>query len=60
MQETLLRPAEDAPHRVYIETYGCQMNVADSEVVASIVGMAGYTATDDIDRADGFGNRVDL
>ena len=52
MQETLLRPAEDAPHRVYIETYGCQMNVADSEVVASIVGMAGYTATDDIDRAD--------
>lgn len=52
MQETPLRPAEDAPHRVYIETYGCQMNVADSEVVASIVGMAGYTATEDIDRAD--------
>lgn len=52
MQETTLRPAEDAPHRVYIETYGCQMNVADSEVVASIVGMAGYTATDDIDHAD--------
>lgn len=37
---------------VFIETYGCQMNVADSEVVASILGMAGYTLTDDITDAD--------
>lgn len=37
---------------LYIETYGCQMNVADSEVVASIMGMAGYDVTDSIDRAD--------
>ncbi len=37
---------------LYIETYGCQMNVADSEVVASIMEMAGYTLTDSIDRAD--------
>lgn len=38
--------------QLYIETYGCQMNVADSEVVASIMQMAGYEQTDDIDNAD--------
>ncbi len=38
--------------KLYIETYGCQMNVADSEVVASILGMAGYELTDDIEDAD--------
>ena len=38
--------------KLYIETYGCQMNVADSEVIASIAGMAGYGMTDDIDAAD--------
>ena len=32
------------PKKYYIETYGCQMNVADSEVVASILGEAGYEA----------------
>ena len=37
---------------LFIETYGCQMNVADSEVVASIMGMAGYAITDDIEYAD--------
>lgn len=37
---------------LYIETYGCQMNVADSEVVAAIAGMAGYSITDSIDGAD--------
>lgn len=43
--------AENAP-RLFIETYGCQMNVADSEVVASILGMAGYETADDIADAD--------
>ena len=38
--------------RLYIETYGCQMNVADSEVVASIMGMAGYELADSVDDAD--------
>lgn len=38
--------------KLFIETYGCQMNVADSEVIASVMQMAGYTATDDIDQAD--------
>ena len=28
--------------KLFIETYGCQMNVADSEVVASVMKMAGY------------------
>lgn len=35
--------------RLYIETYGCQMNVADSEVVGSIMDMAGYCLTDTLD-----------
>ena len=35
-----------------IETYGCQMNVADSEVVASIMGMAGYEVCEDLEAAD--------
>ena len=39
-------------HKLYIETYGCQMNVADSEVVASIMEMDGYTLTDNIADAD--------
>ena len=37
--------------KVRIETYGCQMNVADSEVVASVLGMAGYEPTDNDDEA---------
>ncbi len=38
--------------KLYIETYGCQMNVADSEVVASILGMDGYSLTEEIADAD--------
>ena len=38
--------------KLFIETYGCQMNVADSEVVASVMGMAGYELCEDIDTAD--------
>lgn len=38
--------------RLYIETYGCQMNVADSEVVAAVMATDGYEVTDDIDVAD--------
>ena len=37
---------------LYIETYGCQMNVADSEVVASIMQMAGYEVCDALEEAD--------
>ena len=38
--------------KLLIETYGCQMNVADSEVVASVMRMAGYEPCEDIDQAD--------
>ena len=38
--------------KLYIETYGCQMNVADSEVVASVMQMAGYETTENLDEAD--------
>ena len=38
--------------KLYIETYGCQMNVADSEVVASVMQMAGYEPTESLDEAD--------
>lgn len=38
--------------KLFIETYGCQMNVADSEVVASVMKMADYDMCDQIDEAD--------
>ena len=38
--------------KLYIETYGCQMNVADSEVVASIMETIGYEQTADASEAD--------
>ncbi|WP_218919086.1 tRNA (N6-isopentenyl adenosine(37)-C2)-methylthiotransferase MiaB [Prevotella intermedia] len=38
--------------KLYIETYGCQMNVADSEVVASVMKMAGYDVCEKEDEAD--------
>ena len=40
------------PKKLFLETYGCQMNVADSEVVASVMQMAGYGTTDDLECAD--------
>ena len=38
--------------KLYIETYGCQMNVADSEVVASVMQMAGYETTENLEEAN--------
>ena len=38
--------------KLYMETYGCQMNVADSEVVASVMQTGGYVLTDRIEEAD--------
>lgn len=38
--------------KLYIETYGCQMNIADTEVVASIMEMDGYSLTDKDSEAD--------
>jgi len=42
----------DIKRKLFIETYGCQMNVADTEVVASIMQMDGYSITEDIQDAD--------
>ena len=36
----------DGNKKLFIETYGCQMNVADSEVIASVMQMAGYSVAD--------------
>lgn len=38
--------------KLFIETYGCQMNVADSEVIASVMQMAGYSVADTLEEAD--------
>lgn len=38
--------------QIYIETYGCQMNVGDTEIVRSIMHGAGFEQTDDINKAD--------
>ena len=45
-------PYPPTPKRVYIETYGCQMNVADSELVGGILDRTGYTFTGDATDAD--------
>ena len=42
----------DSEKKLFIETYGCQMNVADSEVVASVMQMAGYGMAESLDEAD--------
>ena len=42
----------DTPRRVYVETYGCQMNVADSELVGGILNSRGYTFTGELADAD--------
>ncbi len=48
-----IRPITDpSKPKVYIETYGCQMNVNDSEVILSILQDAGYVLTEDIEQAD--------
>ena len=48
------RPAHEgvAAGRVYIETYGCQMNVADTEMALGLMADSGYTRTDDPALAD--------
>ena len=38
--------------KLYIESYGCQMNFSDSEIVASVLGNEGYSTTTNMDEAD--------
>ncbi len=44
--------AAENSKKLFLETYGCQMNVADSEVVASVMKMAGYEVTEDLEKSD--------
>lgn len=47
-----LRLSREGGGKVYIETYGCQMNTLDGEIVISIMESVGYAHTDDIEQAD--------
>ena len=47
-----LRPIKGEGKRLFIETYGCQMNAGDSEIVVSIMQQEGYIYTDNIAEAD--------
>jgi predicted RNase H-like HicB family nuclease len=45
-------PNPTAPPRVYIETYGCQMNIADSQTVRAVMRQAGFASADRVEDAD--------
>ena len=47
-----LRPLTGNGRKLYIETYGCQMNVGDSEIVVSIMQQEGYRYTESLEEAD--------
>lgn len=47
-----LRPLQGVGKRLFIETYGCQMNAGDSEIVVSIMQQEGYRYTERIEEAD--------
>ena len=51
-ENTMLESTEKNSKKLYLESYGCQMNFADSEIVASIMNKNGYNTTDDIEEAD--------
>ena len=53
MTATDFKSAVDQENKkLFIETYGCQMNVADSEVIASVMQMAGYSVCETLEEAD--------
>lgn len=52
MRMNSLRPITGQGRKLYIETYGCQMNAADSEVVLSIMQKEGFVYTENIEQAD--------
>ena len=53
MTDTLVTPeVEPAPKRLFIKTYGCQMNVYDSERMADVLRPLGYAATETVEDAD--------
>ncbi|WP_300666001.1 tRNA (N6-isopentenyl adenosine(37)-C2)-methylthiotransferase MiaB [Fluviicola sp.] len=50
--EAIILEGGTGSKKLYVESYGCQMNFSDSEVVASIMTKEGYTTTRNIDEAD--------
>ncbi len=52
METNTLRPLKGIGRKVFIETYGCQMNVSDTETVVSILQQEGYFYTENIEEAD--------
>ena len=51
-QSLVLQADNNNTKKLYIESYGCQMNFSDSEIVASILSKVGYNTTDNVDDAD--------
>lgn len=49
---TLIESDNDQGRKVYIESYGCQMNFSDSEIVASILTKEGFSTTNNLEEAD--------
>ena len=47
-----LAPTVERPARVYLETYGCQMNIADSQLVNAVLRRAGFVSADKPEEAD--------
>ena len=52
IQTNNLRPILNSGRKLFIETYGCQMNVGDSEIVVSIMQDEGFCYTENIAEAD--------
>jgi len=51
-EATVIEGAENSKKKLYLESYGCQMNFSDSEIVASILKQEGYATTRNQDEAD--------
>lgn len=51
-EQLILEPKSENTRRLYIESYGCQMNFSDSEIVASILSNQGYNTTQNLEDAD--------
>ena len=51
-QSLVLERNKNNSKQLYIESYGCQMNFSDSEIVASILSEQGYNTTQSIEDAD--------
>ncbi len=52
IQKNTLRPLQGDGRKLFVETYGCQMNVGDTEIVVSVMQSEGYVYTDRIGEAD--------